>query len=197
MLHPATAHFAMVLPVVASVFGLVYLARKEEGMAKLSSILTLFAAIAVIGVWYTGSQAGPEIWNFLSEEGQHELVEHKTLGGYLAIFFGIIAVLKIAGCRLKIFALEAVAIVLLLVGTATVFKQGKDGGELVYQHGKPFESYIIEDSLKEAVNSADEVEDDSEKLEVYEDVIDDINGHIEEINEFYGVKTLEAEEDEE
>jgi len=195
MLHPATAHFAMVLPVVASAFSLVYLARREKELAKISSILTLFAAIAVIGVWYTGSQAGPEIWNFLSEEGQHALVEHKTLGLYLAIGFGIIAVLKMAGCRLKIFALEAVAIVLLLIGTAAVFNQGKDGGELVYQHGTPFKAYLIEDSLTEAVSSADEAEDDAERLEVYEDTIDDINAHIEEINTYYGIEVVEVEEE--
>jgi uncharacterized membrane protein len=196
MLHPATAHFAMVLPVVASVFGLVYLARRGEGMSKLSSILTVVAALAMAVVWYTGSQAGPAIYNYLSEGGQHELIEHKTLGLYLAIAFGVIAVLKIAGCRLKKFGLEALSIILLLLGTAVVFKQGKDGGELVYQYGAPFKSYIIEDSLKEAVTSADEAEDDAEKVEIYEDAIDDINGHIEEINEFYSVEA-EAQEDEE
>jgi uncharacterized membrane protein len=66
MLHPATAHFAVVLPVVASVFGLIYLYTRSEGMSKLSTRVLLFATLAMIAAWYTGSQAGPEIYDYLS-----------------------------------------------------------------------------------------------------------------------------------
>ena len=196
MLHPATAHFAMVLPVVASAFGLIYLFTKTEGMSKISSRLTLIAALAMIGVWYTGNQAGPLIWDFLSEGGQHELKEHKELGLYLAIAMGVIALIKLVGCKIKNFAIEAIAIVLLLVATATTFLQGKHGGELVYNYGTPFKAYMIMDSLKDAAATAQESEDDSEKLEAYEDALDDITMFSEEIDEFYGNK-MEAEESEE
>ncbi|MEJ2414455.1 MAG: hypothetical protein P8Y22_04195 [Sulfurimonas sp.] len=67
MLHPATAHFAMVLPVVASVFGLAYLISRTETMSKISARTALITAIAMVGVWYTGSQAGPQIYGFLDE----------------------------------------------------------------------------------------------------------------------------------
>jgi len=200
MLHPATAHFAMVLPVVASAFGLIYLVTKTESMSKISSRLTLIAAIAMIAVWYTGNQAGPLIWDFLSEGGQHELKEHKELGLYLAIAMGIIALLKIVGCKMKNFAIEAIAILLLLGATATTFLQGKHGGELVYNYGTPFKSYMIMDSLQEAAATADEAESIEEKIEAYEDAMDDINMFSEEIDEFYGNKAKmqeEAEEDEE
>jgi len=194
MLHPATAHFAMVLPVVASVFGLVYMFTKSEGMSKISSRLTLVAAIAMVGVWYTGSQAGPQIYDYLSEAGQHELVEHKTLGLYLAIAFGVIAFLKVVGCRMKIFALEALAILLLLGGTATVFLQGKDGGELVYNYGMPFKSYMIEDSLKEAALAADDEDECDAKLEAYEDAMDDIQMISEDVDTIYGNEPSEKSE---
>jgi len=187
MLHPATVHFAMVLPVVASVFGLVYMLKKDEGMSKLSSRLTLVAALAVIGVWYTGSQAGPEIYKYLSEAAKQQLLNHKTLGLYLAIAFGIIAILKIAGCRLKIFALEAFAVILLIGATAFVFIQGKEGGVLVYEYGTPFKSYIIENKLSKAVVDTEDADDDSEIVEIYEDTIDELNEHIEEIDTYYGV----------
>ena len=196
MLHPATVHFAMVLPVVASAFGLIYLITKTESMSKISTRLTLISALAMIGVWYTGNQAGPLIYDFLSEAGQHELLEHKELGLYLAIAMGIIAPLKIAGCKMKKFALEALAIVLLLGATATTFLQGKHGGELVYNHGTPFKAYMIMDSLQEATATAEESEDDAEKLEAYEDAIDDITMFHEEIEEFYG-NTIETKEDSE
>ena len=196
MLHPATVHFAMVLPVVASAFGLIYLITKTESMSKISTRLTLISALAMIGVWYTGNQAGPLIYDFLSEAGQHELLEHKALGLYLAIAMGVIALLKIAGCKMKNFALEALAIVLLLGATATTFLQGKHGGELVYNYGTPFKAYMIMDSLQEATATAEESEDDAEKLEAYEDAIDDITMFHEEIEEFYGNKIETKEESE-
>ncbi len=180
MLHPATAHFAIVLPVVASVLSLIYLFTRSEGMSKISSRATVVAALAMIATWYTGNQAGPEIYDYLSSEGQHELLEHKELGLYLAIALSLVAVLKFAGCMLKRFALEAVAVVLLLAVTATTFAQGKDGGEIVYEYGMPFKAYMMSDSLKEAVSESEEIESDEEKVELYEDAIDDALSMVEE-----------------
>ena len=197
MLHPATVHFAMVLPVVASVFGLMYLVKRDELMSKISSRTTLIAALAMIGVWYTGNQAGPEIYDYLSEAGKHELMEHKALGLYLAIAMAIIAVLKMAGCLMKKFIIEVVAVVLLLGATVITFAQGKDGGEIVYNHGMPFKSYMIEDSLKDAYNDAEEAEEDEAKLEIYEDALDDISMISQEVDKIYGNEPVEEESEEE
>ena len=198
MLHPATVHFAMVLPVVASVFGLIYLFKRDESMSKISSRATLIAALAMIGVWYTGNQAGPQIYDYLSEAGKHELMEHKELGLYLAIAMGIIAVIKIAGCKMRNFAIEALAVVLLLGATAVTFAQGKDGGEIVYNYGMPFKAYMIEDSLKDAYNDAEEAEEDEAKVEIYEDALDDISMISQKVDEIYGNEPAqeESEEDE-
>jgi len=198
MIHPATAHFAMALPVVASVFGLAYLYTKTEIMSKISARTTLVAALAMIAAWYTGSQAGPEIYDYLSQAGKHELVEHKELGLYLAIAMGIIALIQMAGCKMKSFGLQALAIVLLLGATATTFLQGKHGGEIVYNYGMPFKAYLIEDSLHEAAKAADEVEDDEEKVEIYEDALDEISSVSEEVDKVYGntPKAEQTDEDE-
>jgi len=197
MLHPATVHFAMVLPVVASVFGLIYLVKRDELMSKISSRTTLIAALAMIGVWYTGNQAGPEIYKYLSEAGKHELMEHKALGLYLAIAMAIIAALNMAGCIMKKFIVQAIAIVLLLVATAVTFAQGKDGGEIVYNHGMPFKSYMIEDSLKDAYNEAEEEEEDEAKLEIYEDTLDYISTISQDVDKIYGNEPIEEESEEE
>ncbi|EHP29693.1 hypothetical protein SMGD1_1169 [Sulfurimonas gotlandica GD1] len=196
MLHPATAHFAMVLPIVASVFGLIYLFTKTEGMSKISSRTTLFAALAMIGVWYTGNEAGPQIYDYLSVQGKAELVEHKTLGLYLAIAIGIIALLKMAGCKLKNFMLEALAVVLLLAVTATTFLQGKMGGELVYNYGMPFKSYMIEKKLKKASVNAGQTEESDEKVEYYEDAIDEINSLSKKVDKIYGNSEVQAKDKE-
>ena len=196
MLHPATAHFAIVLPLVASVFGIIYLFTRSEGMAKISSRATLIAAIAMIGVWYTGRDAGELIYSFLSPEGQHELLEHKALGLYLAIAMGIITLLKIIGCKSKKFILEALAIILLLATTATTFLQGKHGGELVYNYGMPFKMYKIEHILNKAKATAEDTEEDDEKVEAYEDAMDEIDSISAKVDKVYG-NTPKEEEDEE
>jgi len=193
MIHPATAHFAIVLPVVASAIGLAYLINRDELYSKLSSIAIFFAALAMAVVWYTGSQAGPEIYDYLSEAGQAELVEHKELGLYLAVAMGIVLLLKAIGCQTKKFALEAVAIVLLLIVTAATFAQGKEGGEIVYNHGTPFKSYMILDTLSEASATAAEEESAEAKVEVYEEALEDIKLVDEELEIFYGNQIPEQE----
>ncbi len=198
MLHPATVHFAMVLPVVASVFGLIYLFTRSEGMSKISSATIVFAALAMIGVWYTGNEAGPLIYDYLSKEGKDELIHHKTLGLYLAIAMGIIALLKMAGCQMKKFALEVVAVILLVAVTATTFLQGKMGGELVYNYGMPFKSYTIEDTLKDAYAEAQETQECDDIVEIYEDAIDDIDSLSQQVDKIYPNPPREEEtEDEE
>lgn len=196
MLHPPIVHFAIVLPLVALVFSLIYLLKRDASMSKISSRTTLIAALAMAAAWYSGNQAGPEIYDYLSAEGKQELMGHKTLGLYLAIAMGVIAVLQMAGSIMKKFAIEALAVVLLLGATVVTFAQGKDGGEIVYNHGMPFKSYMIEDSLKDAVLEADELEEDSEKVEIYEDTIDEISMFSETIDKIYGNEPKEEEEEE-
>ncbi|MDF1878049.1 hypothetical protein JHD46_00185 [Sulfurimonas sp. SAG-AH-194-C20] len=194
MIHPATAHFAMVLPVVASALGIAYLINRQEIFSKLSSMALFFTALAMGVVWYTGSQAGPEIYDFLSEAGQHQLVEHKELGLYLAIAMGIIFVLKIIGCQSKKFAIEALAIILLLAATVVTFAQGKAGGEIVYNHGTPFKSYMIIDTLNETTIAVEEEEEVEAKLEVYEEALEDIKLIDEELEIFYGNEAPKLED---
>ena len=163
MLHPAAAHFAIVLPVVASVFGFIYLVTRSEGMSKISTRTFAIAALGAIAAWYTGSQAGPEAYPLLSSEGQHKLLEHKTLGMYLAVTFAVIALIKFAGCKMNKFGIEAVAVILLLGATATTFVQGKEGGELTYEYGAGVEKHA--DGLDCLANPADYVEDEADSAE--------------------------------
>jgi uncharacterized membrane protein len=186
MIHPATAHFAIVLPIVALGFSLIYAFTKTEGMSKISSRLTFLAALALIGVWYTGSQAGPEVYDYLSEDGQAVLRQHKDLGLYLAIAMSVIALIKTLGCKLKNFAIELIAIVLLIAGTGATLFQGKLGGQITYNYGMPFKAYMMEDSLNEAVATAAEEDEDEAKVEVYEDAIDEIKMFSQDQNALYG-----------
>ncbi len=174
MIHPVAAHFAVVLPIVASVFGLVYLYTRSEGMSKISTRVLVFATLGMIAAWYTGGLEGPEIYDYLSEEGQHELLEHKALGLYLAIAMGVITVLKFLGCTMKKFALEALAIVLLFGATGATLLQGKHGGEIVYEYGMPFQAYMMQDTLQTGLDDAAEAEDTAEKLDVITEAVKEV-----------------------
>lgn len=194
MIHPATAHFAIVLPVVASIFGLIYLFTRSESMSKISSRVTLFAALAMVAVWYTGSQAGPAVYDYLSSEGKAVLLSHKELGLYLAVAFALIAVVKFLGCQMKKFALEALSIILLIALTGATLYQGKLGGEITYKHGMAFKAPMMLEYLHDTEESVEELEDDSEKVELYEENIDDIKMLSEELDALYGKKPQESEE---
>jgi len=195
MIHPASVHFAMVLPVVAAAFGLAYMISKKEILAKITARTTLVAALAMIAAWYTGNQAGPQIFEYLSEAGKHELLEHKELGLYLAIAMAVIAILQIAGCRLKKFALQTLATILLIATMFTTFLQGKDGGEIVYNYGMPFKAYMMEKSLKSAAATAEEEEDCDAQVEAYEDALDEISTLSEDVDTIYGNTPKEDDED--
>ncbi len=197
MLHPATAHFAIALPLVAAVIGAIYLVKRDSTMAKLSSFAIVVTAIAIGVAWFSGNQAGPKIFDFLSEAGKHELLEHKEMGLYLAIAMAIIAVVKVIGCQMKKFALEALAIVATFIMAGTVLLQGKDGGEIVYEYGQPFKAHLINSTLKEAVATAEEEEECDAKVEAYEDAVDSIESINNDVNEALGIHPDDEEEEEE
>ena len=195
MIHPASAHFAMVLPVVASVFGLAYMFSKTEMMSKISARTALVAAIAMIGVWYTGEKiAGPAVAEYLSAAARGELLEHRDLGRYLAIAMTLVALIQVAGCKMKKPGLQIVGIILAIVVTAVTFLQGKHGGELVYEYGQPFKMEKVQGYLQDAVDAAEETEDCDEKVEAYEDAMDNISGVSDEVNQ--NVLGLSGEESE-
>jgi len=174
MIHPATVHFAMVLPVVAAAFGVAYMVSKTETMSKISARTALVAALAMIGVWYTGEKiAGPEVYGFLDAAGKAELLEHRDLGRYLAIAMAVVALIQIIGCKMKKSGIQIVGILLTIVVMAVTFLQGKHGGEIVYEHGNPFQMTQL---TKYIANDEDfDMSDDDEKVELIQKQISVIN----------------------
>jgi len=163
MIHPATVHFAMILPVVAATFGTLYLFNRSEVMAKISARTALVAAIAMIGVWYTGEKiAGPEVFGLLDAAGKAELLEHRNLGRYLAIAMTFVALIQIIGCRMKKSGIQIFGILLTIVVMGVTFLQGKHGGEIVYKYANPFEITQLKNYI--ANNEDFDMADDDEKV---------------------------------
>ncbi|MEA1892562.1 MAG: DUF2231 domain-containing protein [Campylobacterota bacterium] len=135
MLHPASAHFAIVLPIISLIIGLAYLIKPSELMSRISTRFMLGAAIFLIIAFFTGKDDGAEVYMLLSGDAQQLLKEHKASALYLSVAMGIVALIKLVACYKQIFKMEVLAILLVAIISAGVVYQGKMGGELTYTHG--------------------------------------------------------------
>ncbi|WP_324172356.1 DUF2231 domain-containing protein [Sulfurimonas sp.] len=135
MLHPATTHFAIVLPLISLLIGLIYLIKPSEPMSKLSTRFILFSALFMIVAFFTGKSDGSEVYMFISGEGQKVLLEHKQFGLYLTIVMVFSAIIKFYGYATQTLKVELFAIILVAIVSGGVLYQGKIGGELTYTYG--------------------------------------------------------------
>ncbi|MRI58579.1 MAG: hypothetical protein C6H99_03620 [Epsilonproteobacteria bacterium] len=133
--HPVAVHFAIVLPIVALLLEIVNLFVKRRCVGVISSLLLLLATVAYLAAFFTGKVDGKEAYAMLSAAGKEELKEHKELGIYLVYAIGAIFLLKliVAGFKSGLAKLFFTLVLATFVGFA--IKQGKDGGELVYEYG--------------------------------------------------------------
>jgi len=135
MLHPAAAHFAVVLPLLSLVLGIAYLIKPSELISKISTRFMIFSTIFLVIAFFTGKEDGGEAYILLSSEGQALLKEHKTFGLYLTWAMGAATLIKLFGCFKSNLKVEMVAIVLVLLLAGATLYQGKMGGELTYTYG--------------------------------------------------------------
>ena len=135
MLHPASAHFAIVLPIIALVIGMAYLIKPSELMSKISTRFMLFGAIFITIAFFTGKDGGGEVYMLLSGEGQNLLKEHKDFALYLLIAIWIATVVKMFGCIKQVVKAEIFSILLVAIIAGGILYQGKMGGELTYTYG--------------------------------------------------------------
>jgi uncharacterized membrane protein len=141
LLHPVSVHFAVVLPLIALILGLVYLLKPSEALSKISTGFIVFAAISVGIAYLTGKEDGSEVYKLLSAEGKLVLQEHANLGKYLAIAMGLVAAVNLFGFFKKIYKAQLLSIVLLAAVVGGVFFQGQMGGEITYVYGGHVKDY--------------------------------------------------------
>ena len=163
MLHPAVAHFAISLPIISLVLGLLYLFRPTEVMSKVSTRFLVFAAIFAIAAYFSGKHDASEVFSSLTPDAKALLIQHAKLGLYLAIGMGVAAVVKMVGCLKNMFKVELIAIVLLLVLSGATLFQGKMGGELTFEYGAHVSGYADgQKCIKEAAEMEDDDDEDEE-----------------------------------
>ncbi len=140
LLHPPVVHFAIAIPVIALLLEIANLGIKRRCVGVVSGLLLILAGVVYMAAFATGKVDGKEAYALLSAEGKEELAEHKKLGAYLVIGIWVVVLLKILFTLAKKFWAKALFVLILAGFVAAAFKQGKDGGELVYEYGANVEA---------------------------------------------------------
>ena len=135
MLHPGVVHFAMALPVVVLALELANLLFKRRALSVTSLVLLLVTAVVYLAAYFTGKADGSEASTLLDPGAQEALKIHRILGTYLAYGLLVPLVFKLTAMLLRQKWARGALIVTLVMFISFMFKQGYDGGELVYRYG--------------------------------------------------------------
>lgn len=164
LMHPPIDHFAIALPIVILLIEIINLFVKKRAISVLSLFLIVVAVVAVFSAYLTGSVDGKEAYPLLSETGQSELKEHKLLGTYLVFFASAVVFLKLLSMILSKGLVKAFYFLVLILFIAAILKQGKDGGELVYEFGANVEAVkILDDKKFDLEEELDELKEELEE----------------------------------
>ena len=159
LLHPFVVHFLVAIPVVVLLLELMNLMMKKKAVGGVSFFLLLLTLVASVGAYLTGLADGQDA--AFTDAAKSALGEHKLLGTYLLLASALVLFLKLlAMTGSKV--LKALYILGLIAFVVVMFKQGKEGGELVYKHGLNVEAvktlddkvFDLEEELEEALEAA-------------------------------------------
>ena len=170
LLHPLVVHFMIAVPVIVLLLELTNLIMKKKAVGVVSFALLLLTVLAATGAYFTGLVDGKEAYDVLSDAAKTELSEHKLLGTYLLLASVIVLFFKLVSSAMNSGIMKALYILLLIAFVLGIFQQGKEGGELVYEHGmnvaqvKTLDDKIfdLEEELEEA---KEEIAESTKKVE--------------------------------
>ncbi len=159
LLHPVVVHFAIAIPVLVLVLEFFNLYFKRRALNVITSSLLLVLIGIYLGLFLTGKTDGSEAFDLLSDAGQDELREHKLLGTYLVYASMTLIVFKALATFIAHKAATIIYFLVMLLFIGVNMKQGKDGGELVYEYGANVAA------ANEAKDRADELGEQIEELQ--------------------------------
>ncbi|MEA3522539.1 MAG: DUF2231 domain-containing protein [Campylobacterota bacterium] len=165
LLHPAIVHFAIAIPVFVLILEIFNLIFKRRSLNIISSMLLIILIVIYVGLYITGKVDGSETYVLLSEAGQADFKVHKILGTYLVYFSVLLIVFKVMALlfRKKFFTLLYLIVLMIFIGLNLL--QGKEGGELVYEHGANVEAVnIATDKLDDLQYDYDELKEEMDTL---------------------------------
>lgn len=163
LLHPPVDHFAIALPIVVLIIEFINLFANRRALSVLSLFFVITMIIAVTAAYFTGSVDGKEAYPLLNEAGQAELKGHKLLGTYLMLASGVVLLFKLAAMMASRGLVKAFYLLVLVIFVAGILKQGKDGGEIVYEFGANVEMVkTLDDEKFDLEEERDELEGELE-----------------------------------
>jgi len=162
LLHPPVDHFMIALPVVILVLELINLMMKKKALSGFSFFLIILTVIVSVGAYLTGLVDGKEAFPALGEAAKSALTEHKLLGTYLMLASAVLLFFKLLSMLAGGF-MKTLYLLVLIAFVAGIFKQGTEGGELVYKYGMNVEQVKVLDD--ELFDVKEELEEANEELE--------------------------------
>jgi uncharacterized membrane protein len=159
LLHPPIDHFIIALPIIVLLLEIANLIVKKRAIGVASFFLLVLTVAAAVAAYVTGSVDGKEAFPLLSEAAQGELKSHKLLGTYLIFFSVVVLVFKILSALISRGLMKALYLLVLILFVAGILKQGKEGGELVYEYG------VNVEKVQELDSELDDLKEELEELE--------------------------------
>ena len=135
MVHPVFVHFAIAIPVIVFLLEIANIKARNRAVSVTSLFLMTLALLVYAGAFFSGKADGSHAFAALSADAKEELKFHKLLGTYMVYGIGVLFLMKILAMLVKRPWARDMFIAFLLVFIGVMFKQGKDGGELVYEYG--------------------------------------------------------------
>jgi uncharacterized membrane protein len=166
LMHPPVVHFVIAIPVLVLLIEIINLVAKKRAIGFTAFFLLIVGAVAAVGAYLTGIHDGKEAFDALSQAGQAELKEHRLLGTYLMLASGVVVVFKLLSAMIQRGLMKATYLLVLIVFIAGMFKQGKDGGELVYEYGANVER--VQELDSDLFDAKEELSEAQEKLKELE-----------------------------
>jgi len=158
LIHPIFVHFAIAIPVIVLLIELINIKANKTAVSITSLFLLTLLMVVYAGSFFTGKADGLEALSSLSLEAKEELKEHKLLGIYMVYATSILFLFKVLAMLIKQNWLRNIFLILLVLFTATAFKEGKDGGELVYKYG------VNVKTVNELQSRADDMQNDIDTI---------------------------------
>lgn len=194
LLHPPVDHFIIALPIVVLLLEIINLFAKKRAIGVVSFFLIILTVVAAVAAYFTGSVDGKEAWDFLSQEGQSELKEHKLLGTYLMLASGVLLVFKLLSAMIQRGLMKGLFLLILIIFVAGILKQGKEGGELVYKYGANVEKVkTLDDEMFDLQEEFDELKEEVAKTPVTK-AVEAVKETATEVKEAVEAKTAEVVE---
>ncbi|WP_201352671.1 DUF2231 domain-containing protein [Hydrogenimonas urashimensis] len=158
LVHPIFVHFAIAIPVIVFLLEIANIKARNRAVSVTSLFLMTLALLVYAGAFFAGKADGSNAFALLAPEVQEELKFHKLLGTYLVYAIGVLFVLKLLAMLVKKPWARDFFLAMLLIFIGVLFKQGKDGGELVYKYG------VNVEAVNQLQDKVDEMEYEIEDL---------------------------------